>query len=220
MATQIQRTFSVRNSSIHGIKFHKHFCPLPDSMNPSPQANYLTIGRHIPTFHASRKFFGVSTEVRVVSCAVAQLLIVEIFTAHYRRVRKIVKSDYSLPHVRLSVCLFVRPAAWNNPSPTWRIYIKFGIWFHIENPTTKLNTDRPTDVTCFIISLFTAQHVSNVSTSIFRSNTWNTSTISRKLLKMDVLIFETCWAVNIEIIKQVTSSWSIFIQLSRWCTVQ
>ena len=128
------------------------------------------------------------------------------------------------------------------------------------------------DVTCFIIfiiSLFTAQHVSNVSTSIFRSlrlilelfnvlycfgsvcvgvqffslhpdttppqpnhtvtpthiepeqyNTWNNSTISHKLLKMDVLTFETCWAVNSKIIKQVTSSWSIFIQLSRWCTVQ
>ena len=29
---------------------------------------------------------------------------------------------------------------------------------------------------------------------------------------MDVLTFETCWAVNSEIIKQVTSSWSIFIQ--------
>ena len=29
---------------------------------------------------------------------------------------------------------------------------------------------------------------------------------------MDVLTFETCWAVNTEIIKQVTSSWSIFIQ--------
>ena len=43
-------------------------------------------------------------------------------------------------------------------------------------------------------------------------NTWNKSTISRKLLKMDVLTFETCWAVNIEIIKQVTLSWSIFIQ--------
>ena len=78
------------------------------------------------------------------------------------------------------------------------------------------------DVTCFIISLFTAQHVSNVSTSIFRSlrlivdlfhrntvtpthiepgkyNTWNKSTISRKLLKMDVLTFETCWALNSEI---------------------
>jgi len=32
---------------------------------------------------------------------------------------------------------------------------------------------------------------------------------------MDVLTFETCWAVNSEIIKQVTSSWSIFIQHSR-----
>ena len=36
-------------------------------------------------------------------------------------------------------------------------------------------------------------------------NTWNKSTVSRKLLKMDVLTFETCWAVNSEIIKQVTS---------------
>jgi len=108
------------------------------------------------------------------------------------------------------------------------------------------------DVTCFIISLFTTQHVSNASTSIFRSfplivlslcrlkqcfslhkdatppqpnhtvtpthiepeqyNTWNKSTISRKLLKMDVLTFKIFWAVNSEIIKQVTSSWSIFIQ--------
>ena len=104
------------------------------------------------------------------------------------------------------------------------------------------------DVTCFIISLFTAQHVSNVNTynlctacfSLHKDttppqpnhtvtptyiepeqyNTWNKSTISRKLLKMDVLTFETCWAVNSEIIEQVTSSWSIFIQLSRWCTVQ
>ena len=31
---------------------------------------------------------------------------------------------------------------------------------------------------------------------------------------MDVLTFETRWAVNSEIIKQVTSSWSIFIQRS------
>jgi len=127
------------------------------------------------------------------------------------------------------------------------------------------------DVTCFFISLFNAQHVSNVNTSILRSlrlicwvtswvvllwfdvwwcygvvrlgwcgilmqasvciripthiepkqyNTWNKSTINRKLLKMDALTFETCWAVNSEIIKQVTSSWSIFIQLSRRCTVQ
>jgi hypothetical protein len=51
-------------------------------------------------------------------------------------------------------------------------------------------------------------------------NPWNKSTISRKLLRMDVLTFETCWTVNSGIIKQVTSSWSIFIQLSRWCTVR
>jgi hypothetical protein len=30
---------------------------------------------------------------------------------------------------------------------------------------------------------------------------------------MDILIFETCWTLNNVIIKQVTSSWSIFIQL-------
>ena len=30
---------------------------------------------------------------------------------------------------------------------------------------------------------------------------------------MDVLTSETCWALNKEIIKQVTSSWSLFIQL-------
>jgi hypothetical protein len=91
--------------------------------------------------------------------------------------------------------------------------------------------------TCFINSLFTDQHVSNVSTSIFRSlrltvtltptqiepekyNTLNKCTESRKLLEMDVLTFETCSPVNCEIMKRVTWSWSIFIQLSRWCTVQ
>ena len=31
-------------------------------------------------------------------------------------------------------------------------------------------------------------------------------------MRMDVLTFETCWALNNEIIKQVASSWSIFIQ--------
>ena len=32
---------------------------------------------------------------------------------------------------------------------------------------------------------------------------------------MDVLTSETCWTLNDEIIKQVTSSWSLFTQLSR-----
>ena len=101
------------------------------------------------------------------------------------------------------------------------------------------------DVTCFIISLFHAQHVSNVNTSILRSlrliflshfmgyialvrcllvlrcgsagqgNTTHeiTQHISRTLLRIAVLTFETCWALNNEIIKQVTSNWSILIQL-------
>ena len=46
------------------------------------------------------------------------------------------------------------------------------------------------DVTCFFISLFKVQYVSDVSTS------------------------ETYWTLNNEIKKQVTSSWSLFIQLS------
>jgi len=49
-----------------------------------------------------------------------------------------------------------------------------------------------------------------------QSNTTNeiTQQIIRKLLRMDVLTSETCWALNNEIIKQVTSSWSLFIQFS------
>ena len=129
------------------------------------------------------------------------------------------------------------------------------------------------DVTCFIISLFTAQHVSDVNIYILRSlrlicwvtswvvlllydacwcyvvvwlgwcgirmqvvlqpasgyhtspakpqrntNTQNNTTheitqqISRKLLRVDVLTSEIRWALNNEIKKQVTSSWSLFIQ--------
>ena len=47
-----------------------------------------------------------------------------------------------------------------------------------------------------------------------QSNTTHeiTQQISRKFLRMDVLASETCWALNNEIIKQVTSSWSFFIQ--------
>ena len=38
--------------------------------------------------------------------------------------------------------------------------------------------------------------------------------VCRQLLRMDVLTSETCWALNNEIIKQVTSSCSLFIQLT------
>jgi len=123
------------------------------------------------------------------------------------------------------------------------------------------------DVTCFIISLFNAHHVSDVNTPILRSlrlicwviswvvllwydvcwcygvvrlgwfgirmqaeacirishqhtsnqsNTTHevTQQISPKLLRMDVLTSETCWALNNEMKKQVPSNWSLFIQLS------
>jgi hypothetical protein len=53
------------------------------------------------------------------------------------------------------------------------------------------------------------QHTSNQSNITHEI----TQQINRKLLKMDVLTFETCWALNNEIIKRVTSSWSIFIHL-------
>ena len=42
-----------------------------------------------------------------------------------------------------------------------------------------------------------------------------TQRISRKLLRMDVLTSETCWALNKVIIKQVASSWSLFTQPQR-----
>ena len=49
----------------------------------------------------------------------------------------------------------------------------------------------------------------------YQSNTTHeiSQQISHKLLRMDVLTSETCWALNNEIKKQVTTSWSLFIQL-------
>jgi len=41
---------------------------------------------------------------------------------------------------------------------------------------------------------------------------WNNSTTKSQAPEIDVLTSETCWALNNEIIKQVTSSWSLFIQ--------
>ena len=118
-------------------------------------------------------------------------------------------------------------------------YMSFCITLlHIHIDTNWIKIDQ-LDVTCFIISLFTAgwsimcfglhkdttppqpnHTVTPIHIEPEQYNTWNKSTISRKLLNMDVLTFETCWAVNSEIIKQVTSSWSVFIQLLRWCKVQ
>ena len=86
------------------------------------------------------------------------------------------------------------------------------------------------DVTCFFISLFNAQHVSDVNATIPRSLQLICWVVSWVVL----LWFDAClcyvvvwlgwcgirmqasgWALNNEIKKQVTSSWSLFIQLSR-----
>jgi len=57
----------------------------------------------------------------------------------------------------------------------------------------QLNKDRPTDVTCFIISLFTAQRVSNVSTSTFRS-----LRLTVDLFQSVVLLwFDVCWCYGV-----------------------
>jgi len=63
-----------------------------------------------------------------------------------------------------------------------------------------------------VVSVCRHQHTSN------QSNTTHeiTQQISRKLLRMDVLTSETCWTLNKEIIKQVTSIWSLFYQGRRW----
>ena len=129
------------------------------------------------------------------------------------------------------------------------------VYWTVHHLDSWIKTDQR-NATCFIISLFNAQHVSNINTSILRSLrlicwviSWvvllwydvcwcyvvvwlgwcgirmqaaalfyttheKIQQISRKLLRMDVLTSETCWALNNEIIKQVTSSWSLFIQLS------
>ena len=60
----------------------------------------------------------------------------------------------------------------------------------------------------------TAKPQRNTNTHRTHRNTTHeiTQQISRKLLRMDVLTSETCWELNNEIIKQVTSSWSLFIQ--------
>jgi len=59
-------------------------------------------------------------------------------SAHFRRVRKIAKSDRYLRHVCLSyVCPSVRPSvrpsAWNNSALTGRIFMKFDVWVFFEN---------------------------------------------------------------------------------------
>ena len=74
-------------------------------------------------------------------------------------------------------------AKWQTPGPELEtIYITYSyVYWTVHHLDSWIKRDQ-LDVTRFIISLFTVQHVSDVNTS------------------------ETCWAVNNEIIKRVTSS--------------
>jgi len=110
-------------------------------------------------------------------------------------------------------------------------YIYSYIYWSVHHLDSWVKRDQ-LDVTCFIISLFNAQHVSDVNTSIHKSLwlvCWVISWVVLLwfdvcwcyavvwLLRMDVLTSKTCWALNKKIIKQVTSSWSLFTQINSLC---
>jgi hypothetical protein len=57
------------------------------------------------------------------------------------------------------------------------------------------------DVTCFIISLFTAQHVSNVSTSIFRS------------------LLLSCWVISCVVLLSYAVCWCYGVVRLGWCGI-
>ena len=131
------------------------------------------------------------------------------------------------------LCLLDRVSSWqwNKDRPTWCHLLYYFIAQHVSNVSTSIL--RSLRLICLVISCVVllwfdvcwcygvvrlgvvwypyagwSQHTSNQSNTTHEK----TQQISRKLLSMDVLTFETCWALNIEIIKQATSSWSIFIQ--------
>jgi len=111
---------------------------------------------------------------------------------------------------------------------TWNQQIHYVYWI-MHHLDSWIKIDQ-LDVICFIISLFTAQHVSNASTSIFRSlrligDLFHVLYCSGPMcvgvmvwfgwggvVSLCRLKHYSCWTVNSEIIKQVTSSRFIFIQ--------
>jgi hypothetical protein len=58
----------------------------------------------------------------------SQYLILKIFWKSLKKFRVLSKSDKNNV---MPVCLSVRPSAWNNSSPTERIFTKFDIWWFI-----------------------------------------------------------------------------------------
>jgi hypothetical protein len=80
------------------------------------------------TFQKCQKLYriSISRSARIVSngCIFYHFFSVDTI---FRCVRKIVKSDYYISHVCLSVCPSVRLSAWNGSTPTGQIFMKFDI---------------------------------------------------------------------------------------------
>jgi len=53
-------------------------------------------------------------------------------------------------------------------SLNFKLYCGYYVYWTVHHRDSWIKIDQP-DITCFIISLFNAQHVSDVSTSILRS---------------------------------------------------
>ena len=144
--------------------------------------------------------------------------------------------ELALTEIYTNPLLFVRFVGWGSCDALFHnntMNSESYVYWTVHHLDSWIKRDQ-LDVTSFIISLFTAQHVSDVNTSILRSLRlicWVISWVvllwfdvccyyvvvwlgwCTKLMRMDVLTSETCWALNNEIKKQVTSSWSLFIQL-------
>jgi hypothetical protein len=81
-------------------------------IQPKTRSNWPS---HDGTFIKKRTAYGLKF------CRLIQF--VSLYILFSRRVRKITKSDYQLPHVYLSVC----PSAWNNSAPNGYTLTKFDL---------------------------------------------------------------------------------------------
>ena len=179
------------------------------------------------------------------------------YTAFYKHIQYTVTHNLTIPvNTATRFSLFFKESSGLKLTPLVKIYNCKMAWYIslykpviyskiLRNCTRNLGSwiqRDQLDVTCFFISLFNAQHVSDVNTSIFRSLrlicwviSWvvllwfdvcwcyvlvwlgwcgilmQIEALVLKILRLDVLTSETCWALNNEIIQQVTSSWSLFI---------
>jgi len=99
-------------------------------------------------------------------------------------VTQTLKTEVKMSHVPFlhSLLSFLSSKYMSRPYVYWTVH-------HLDS---WIKTDQ-LDVTCFIISVFTAQHVSNVSTSIFRSLRLICGFISWVVL----LWFDVCWCYGV-----------------------